>query len=444
MAKIAFTSGRVSGFKCPPEKTQAFLWDETARGLGLRATPAGKPAYVFQGVYQGKDIRITIGRPGAWSIPLAQEKARALQRMIDEGRDPREVKAEKVAADVAKRDAAVVNALTIGDIWPRYLAEGKPKRKEAFKPRYLAELQAFAAPGGVKKLRGKGVTRPGPIYPLLALPLSQVNQDTLKSWFDSEAKTGRHQATRALMMFRGFLRWCSVKPEYRAMTDRDAGRSAAILDELPSISESKRTDCLEDAQLPGWFAGTDKLGNRTIATYLKGLLLTGARREELAAIKWTDVDFRWNRLTLADKVEQTRVIPLTPYMGKLLAALPRIADKEGNPNPYVFAANNAKGGRITDPRASHAKVMLDAGITTLTIHGLRRSFSLLGEAAGAPAGAIAQVMGHKPSATAEGYRPRSIDALRPYQAQIEAHILKQAGIKFDAKAEPAKLQLVAR
>ena len=128
MAKIAFTSGRVTGFKCPPEKTQAFLWDETARGLGLRATPAGKPAYVFQGVYQGKDIRITIGRPGAWSIPLAQEKARALQRMIDEGRDPREVKAEKVAADVAKRDAAVVNALTIGDIWPRYLAEGKRMR----------------------------------------------------------------------------------------------------------------------------------------------------------------------------------------------------------------------------------------------------------------------------------------------------------------------------
>lgn len=444
MAKIAFTSGRVTGFKCPPEKTQAFLWDETARGLGLRATPAGTPAYVFQSVYQGKDIRITIGRPGAWSIPLAQEKARALQRMIDEGRDPREVKAEKVAADVAKRDAAVVNALTIGDIWPRYLAEGKPKRKEAFKPRYLTELQAFAAPGGVKKLRGKGVTRPGPIYPLLELPLSHINQDTLKSWFDSEAKAGRHQATRALMMFRGFLRWCSVKPEYRAMTDRDAGRSAAILDELPSISESKRTDCLEAAQLPGWFAGTDKLGNRTIATYLKGLLLTGARREELAAIKWTDVDFRWNRLTLADKVEQTRVIPLTPYMGKLLAALPRIPDKEGNPNPYVFAASNAKGGRITDPRASHAKVMLDAGITTLTIHGLRRSFSLLGEAAGAPAGAIAQVMGHKPSATAEGYRPRSVDALRPYLAQIEAHILKQAGIKFDAKAEPAKLQLVAK
>lgn len=116
--------------------------------------------------------------------------------------------------------------------------------------------------------------------------------------------------------------------------------------------------------------------------------------------------------------------------------------KDGTPNPFVFASN-AKGGRITEPRASHARVMLDAGITTLTIHGLRRSFSLLGEAAWAPAGAIAKAMGPKPSATAEGYRPRSVDALRPFLAQIEAHILEQAGIVFDAEAAPGALRVVA-
>ena len=100
-------------------------------------------------------------------------------------------------------------------------------------------------------------------------------------------------------------------------------------------------------------------------------------------------------------------------------------------------------GALSDTRASHAKVLQSAGIDGLTIHGLRRSFSLLGESAGAPAGAIAQVMGHKPSATAEGYRPRSIDALRPYLEKIEEHILEQAGVQFDAKAEPGKLALVA-
>lgn len=50
MAKVVFTAGRVGGCKCPDDKAQTFLWDATAKGLGLRATPAGKPAYVFQGV----------------------------------------------------------------------------------------------------------------------------------------------------------------------------------------------------------------------------------------------------------------------------------------------------------------------------------------------------------------------------------------------------------
>lgn len=50
-------------------------------------------------------------------------------------------------------------------------------------------------------------------------------------------------------------------------------------------------------------------------------MLTGARREELAALKWADVDFQWKRLTIRDKVEGERIIPLTPYVGSLLLDL---------------------------------------------------------------------------------------------------------------------------
>ena len=439
MAKIAFTAGRVSGFKCPPEKKQAFLWDVTAPGLGLRATPAGKPAYVFQSVYQGKDLRITIGSPAAWSIPDAQAKARELQRLIDEGKDPRDLKREAIAAQVKKQAAAAAKveadkaaALTVGEVWPLYLENGRPKRKDAWKPRYRADLEAMAAPGGEKKKRGQGATRPGPLYPLLALPLAAINEDTLKSWYDREAVAGKHQAARALMMFRGFLRWCAARPEYRNLTDRDAGKAAAIVENLPS--NTRRTDALEAAQVPGWWAGVEQLSNRTASAYLRALLLTGARREELAALTWATVDFQWRKLTIADKVETTRTIPLGPYMAHMLATLPRVG-------LYVFASTG-KAGRITDTRNSHAKALQSAAIEGLTIHGLRRSFSLLGEAAGAPAGAIAQVMGHKPSATAEGYRPRSIDALRPFLEQIEAHILSLAGVQFDAKAAPGALRVV--
>ena len=431
--RVRLTAGRVDAFTCPAGKSQAFLWDTEAPALALRVTPTGRKTYVFEARLNGATLRVNIGTAADWPIEKARGEAQRLKVLVDSGQDPREIERQQQAEKAAAKAAATAKALTVGDVWPLYLENGKPKRRDSWKPRYRADLEAMAAPGGEPKKRGQGVTRPGPLYPLLALPLAGVNEDALKSWFDREALTGKHQAARALMMFRGFLRWCAARPEYRELTDREAGKAAAIVESLPS--NTRRTDALEAAQVPGWWAGVEQLSNRTASAYLRALLLTGARREELAALTWANVDFQWRKLTIADKVETTRTIPLSPYMAQMLATLPRVG-------PYVFASTG-KAGRITDTRASHAKALQSAAIDGLTIHGLRRSFSLLGEAAGAPAGAIAQVMGHKPSATAEGYRPRSIDALRPFLEQIEAHILTLAGVKFDAQPEPGKLRVVA-
>ncbi len=61
-----------------------------------------------------------------------------------------------------------------------------------------------------------------------------------------------------------------------------------------------------------------------------------------------------------------------------------------------------------------------------------------------PAGVVAQIQGHKPSATAEKhYRVRPLDLLRVHHERIEAWILEQAGVQFDAQAEPGKLRVVA-
>lgn len=443
------TAGLIERLTCPAGKQQVFLRDTDVPGLRVRATapsaknPKGIKAFVYEAKLNRQTIRRTIGDVRVWGIEDARIKARAIAVTVkSDKQDPLEIKRQQEAEQVAKVEASKVAAITVGDIWPEYLSEGKPKRREAWKPGYRAALEAMASPGGVKKARGKGLTRQGPIYPLLALPLSCVNEDSLKAWHDKEAKGGAHQAARAFMMFRGFLRWASTKPNYRAMTNRDAGRAASILDTLPSTKATKRVDCLETAQLPGWFAGLDTLANRTTATYLKALLLTGSRREEMGRLRWADIDFRWNKLTLADKVNKTRTIPLSPYLAQLLAALPRAKKKDGTLNPFVFAGDSASG-HIEEPRSNFAKANQHAGVNKLTIHGLRRSFSLLGESAGAPAGAIAQFMGHSPDSIAESYRPRSVDALRPYLAQIEAHILEQAGIVFDAKAAPGALRVVS-
>lgn len=429
--RVRLTAGRVEAFTCPSDKAQAFLWDTEAPTMALRATPTGRKTYIFESRLNGQTIRVTIGDLTAWPIGQARKKAQGLKMLVDSGTDPREIERDKQAAKVAAKVAAVAQAVTVGDVWPQYLKEGKPKRRDAWKAGYKEDLILMASAGGEKKKRGKGLTRQGPIYPLMAMALVDINEDVLKGWFDAEALRSKHQAARALMMFRGFLRWCAVKPQYRALADRHAGSAPALTQALPQLK--RRTDALQKDQVRGWWAGVEQLENRTASIYLRALLLTGARREELAALTWDKVDFQWRKLTIADKVEDSRVIPLTSYLAQILATLPRGSQ-------YVFASTG-KVGRISDVRSCHAKVLKHAGIEHLTFHGLRRSYIQRGRGV-VPAGVPAQIAGHKPSATAEGYAVLSIDDLRPYAEQVEAHILELAGVQFDATAEPGRLRAV--
>lgn len=81
-----------------------------------------------------------------------------------------------------------------------------------------------------------------------------------------------------------------------------------------------------------------------------------------------------------------------------------------------------------------------AGVEGLTIHGLRRSFGSLAEWCEMPVGIIAQIMGHKPSATAERhYRVRPLDLLRMWHIKFESWILEQAGVVIPAQQEEQPL-----
>ena len=439
MAKIVFTAGRVNGFKCLPDKKQAFLWDVTAPGLGLRSTPAGKPAYVFQSVYQGKDVRLTIGSPAAWSIPDAQAKARELQRLIDEGHDPRDLKRDALAAQAEKQAAAVAaqvqsaaHALTVGEVWAVYMAERRPH----WGGLHYADHVRFTKAGGLpanRGTRGRGVTIAGPLYPLMALPLRGLDAPKIEAWAINEAKTRPTAARLAWRLLKVFLGWCSEQPAYADLLPAKNPAKTTRSREALGRAGVKQ-DALLKQQLPAWFAAVQCIGNPTTAAYLQTLLLTGARPGEVLELRWEDVNTKWDGLTIRDKVEGERVIPLTPFISHLIHALPRRSE-------FVFAG---AAGVISKPHKPHSIACAVAGIDGLTLHGLRRSFKSLTEWLEVPAGVVAQLMGHKPSATAEKhYTVRPLDLLRVHHEKIEAWILEQAGVTFDAKAVPGALRVVA-
>lgn len=426
MSKDNLTKPRVLAFKCPPDKTQAFLWDAEVRGLAVRATPNGSPSYVFQRTLAGRTVRYTIGKADAWSIPEARQKARELQRQLDEGVNPVEAKRARLTAAKVQEERRKVEAITVGEIWPAYLERGRPKGKDAFRPRYLRDLELMASPGGERKKRGEGQTRPGPIYPLLALPLQTLDEDCLLSWYREQELRGREQAKRALMMFRGFLRWCASQPEYRGLAKaaQESARADSLMAEQPAVR--RRTDAIEPSQLGRWWAEALNLPNPQVSVYLRALVMTGTRRQAMASLRWTDVDLRWKQATFADKVYGTRTVPLGDELAKLIDSLPRV-------NEYVFHGRG-ESGHIVEPRSSLARTTQAAGLGHVSVHGLRRTFALLAEDAGVPTGAAAQYMGHSPRGTHEGYKPRSLDQLRQSINRVETHL---QGLIAQASVHPA-------
>lgn len=454
MAKVVFTAGRVSAFTCPADKAQAFLWDATVAGLGLRTTPAGKPAYVFQSVYQGKDLRLTIGNPGAWSIEQARDKARTLQRLIDDGKDPRDLKrdalaqqAEREANAAAQVEANKLAALTVGEVWATYIAERRPHWGDLHYRDHIDKAKAGGLPSG-RRGGGKKLTQPGPLAALMPLALRDLDQPTVEAWAAREGLTRPSSARLAWRLLTVFLTWCGEQPAYAALLPaKNPAKTKKAREALGK--PGTKSDVLQRGQLAAWFTAVQQLQNPVIATCIQMMLLTGARPGEVLALRWEDVNTQWKGISIRDKVEGTREIPATPYMLHLLAALPRrtmTEPKTGRQiaNPWVFPSPTSATGCLTEPNNPHTRACRAAGLEGLTLHGLRRSFKSLTEWLEVPVGVVAQIQGHKPSATAEKhYTVRPLELLRLHHERIEAWILEQAGIVFDAKAAPGGLRAVA-
>jgi integrase len=465
-APCHLTAGAIERLTCPPGKDQAFLRDAEGNGLRVRVSPAGAKTFVFEQRLRGKTVRRAIGDVRAWSIEGARAEAKRLSVMLDAGTDPRELEREQgeakaaAAAARAAQEAAeaalrVADAVTVREAWNRYIVERRPHWGE----RTYADHLKTAQEGGRDRLRGEGKTKPGPLAPLMALRLVDLTPAAVEAWAAAEAKDRPARVRLALRLLKAFLRWAASEPDLKGRAD-PAAASAKKAREAAGKA-SRKNDCLQREQLADWFKHVRAIPNPVISAYLQCLLLTGARREELAAVRWEDISFQWRGIAMKDKIEAERMVPLTPYVTHLLASLPRRNQwvfssakviegdtknaarrsrynaRRGTAAPAGDVAFGSASGRLVEPSIAHRRACTVAGIEGLTLHGLRRSFASLCEWLDIPGGISAQIQGHAPQGVREqNYIRRPLDLLRVHHERIEAWILEQAGVTFDAKAMP--------
>ena len=449
------TYGLLERATCTNSISFVLVRDALEKGLRLRVTKAGGKHWQFEARVKGKLFTRALGEWPDVSINDAQQEARRLRGLTAKGIDPRNIERQEqedkdqaneaaAAAMVHQAQQEAAQAVTVGEVWQTYIAERRPHWGDL----HRADHARLSAAGGISRKRGKGLTVPGPLHSLMAVRLVDLSASKVTAWAEQEAKTRPTPARLSWRLLRAFLTWCTEQPEYAPLV---AGANAAKTRKTREAlgKAGVKRDALQREQLPKWFAAVRQIGNPAIAAYLQAMLLTGARPGELLALRWEDVNLNWKGLTIHDKVEGERVIPLTPYVHHLIAGLPKRGE-------WVFAGaakvvkNPATGEQetktqaLTNPAKNLATACTVSGVDRVSMHGLRRSFKSLTEWLEIPAGVVAQLMGHKPSATAEKhYTVRPLDLLRVHHEKIEAWILEQAGIVFDAKAEPGKLRVVA-
>ena len=440
--RINLTAGAIERLTCPAGKQQAFMRDSEAPGLRVRVTAAGAKSFVYEAKLNRQTIRRTIGDVKLWSIEQARTEARRLAVVLDSGQDPREIERQQQAAQAADKAAAAakveadkVAALTVGEVWTHYIEQRRPFWGELHYRDHIDKAKPGGLPSG-RRGGGKQLTKPGPLAALMPLALKDLDQATIERWAADEGKTRPSSARLAWRLLTVFLTWCAEQPEYSALLpDKNPAKTKKAREALGKAGT--KSDVLQREQLAAWFAAVEQIQNPVIAACLQMMLLTGARPGEVLALRWEDLNTQWKGISIRDKVEGTREIPATPYMLHLLAALPRR-------NEWVFSSPTSASGCLTEPNNPHTRACAAAGLKGLTLHGLRRSFASLTEWLEVPAGVVAQIQGHKPSATAEKhYKVRPLELLRVHHERIEAWILEQAGIAFDAKAAPGALRVVA-
>jgi integrase len=142
-------------------------------------------------------------------------------------------------------------------------------------------------------------------------------------------------------------------------------------------------------------------------------LLTGARRANVQAMRWADVDVDrglWLIAAADAKAGKPLCVPLSPQAVVILQAhRERVAD-----SPWVFPSRG-KSGHITEPKGAWKRICKAAGLADCRPHDLRRSLGSWMAISGASLPIVGKALGHTQASTTQIYARLSVS---PIQAAV--------------------------
>lgn len=380
--RFRFSKKRIEALPIPATGRAEYR-DLMTPGLVLRVTANGAKSFSLFRRVNGHPTRLTLGTFPAVTVEQAQRRARELLGEITKGVDPRN------ARRAAREEP------TLADLFAHWLETHAKQHKRTWMEDER-QYNVFLKPWASRKLSS----------------IRKADVQALHAKVGT--KNGRYAANRLLALV-------------RAMFNKTADIGYAGDNPTAGIKkfpEEKRDRFLHGDELRAFFAALADEPQGVLRDFFLVSLLTGARRSNIQAMRWEDIDFGTRLWRIPEtKSGQPAVVPLVAPVVELL----RSRATTRNDSPWVFPGRGATG-HIVEPKTAWARIIKRAGLRDVRPHDLRRSLGSWMAIGGASLPVVGKMLGHSQPSTTAIYARLSVDPVREAAEKAAGAMLAAGGI----------------
>lgn len=370
--------------------------DELCRGLYLIVQPTGAKGWAVRYRAAGRSVKETIGAFPRMTLAAAREAALARLRLVAAGVDPRQHRAAE--AERQRAAEAATFAAVAGDFVRLHCQRNNRSWREQDRL-----LRAYAIP----VLGGR--------------PLSEIRRAEIARLVDEIAGDKPATARLVLATVRKLFSWAIERGRIEANpASRIAVAKVARRDRVLSDDELARV--WRAAEARGWPFGS----------LVQMLALTGCRRDELAGLRWQDVDAARGLIVIpADRYKTgvAHVVPLSRLAAEVLAGVPRIEGVS-----LVFAG---RGNRQISGFSKRKRDLATAAAVDFCLHDVRRTVRTGLSRLRVPFVVAERVLGHVQGGVAAHYDHH--DYLAEKRAALESWASHVEGLVRPAPANIVRI-----
>jgi integrase len=365
------------------------IWDTIVPGLGIRIGGRRK-TFIAMVRARGRLRRVTLGAHPGLRLADARAKARDLIEQAQNGIDPVAAREERLR--VKERQQRNTVALAVEDYIARY---AKPRQRSWITTKRRLEIYLVA--------------------PLGDRPVTSIERVDIVHAIDGiMAKGYLIGANRTLANIKTFFRWCVERGVIE--------RSPAERVRAPALEVSRDRVLTDDELRAVWTASLRNTGH--YGRIVRLLLLTGQRREEVAAMAWSELDLAarsWTLPAQRTKGARLHMVPLSDLMIGELSAVDRVGR-------LLFQSTADPEGDRPFSGWTKAKLALDkaSGVTNWRLHDLRRTAATGMARLGISPPVIERVLNHASSAGPLAAIYQRYDYAKEKREALEAWALEVA------------------